>query len=316
MNSPIADLSYRHYDGPMQGVHFRWWAIAKMHIRLNLKKKGIWWPAILSFLGYLILSVIYYFLDSTAQTASSFGRQSQEFNLLERLVWKEQVYLAFSWAQLWIFIIALIVGAGSIANDNRANALLVYLSKPVTKFDYIFGKWLGMAIMLLVATGVPALGFLAFTWLSYRHYGVWDSMLLFKVLLLVPIPAIIHSSMLLGLSSMFNQARVAGAAYAGVYFISNFIGGIAAGLRMASHDTGSDGLLNIAYLSVSGIIEGLSKVILGTDGTTGFAPRRAERDFVLQAPSGLFVTIAFILVCAIFIGIAWRKVRAVEVVGS
>ena len=54
--------------------------------------------------------------------------------------------------QLFLLFIALLAGAGSIANDNRANALLVYLSKPCRKVDYLFGKWAGLAMLI---AGVP-----------------------------------------------------------------------------------------------------------------------------------------------------------------
>ena len=38
-SSPIADLSYRHYDGPLNAPVARWWSIAKMTIQVAIKKK-------------------------------------------------------------------------------------------------------------------------------------------------------------------------------------------------------------------------------------------------------------------------------------
>ena len=40
----------------------------------------------------------------------------------------------------FVFVITVYVGAGLIANDRRANALQIYLSKPLMRSEYIAGK--------------------------------------------------------------------------------------------------------------------------------------------------------------------------------
>jgi hypothetical protein len=40
----------------------------------------------------------------------------------------------------FVFIVTIYVGAGLIRNDRRANALQIYLSKPLMRTEYIFGK--------------------------------------------------------------------------------------------------------------------------------------------------------------------------------
>ena len=42
--------------------------------------------------------------------------------------------------QTFVFFVTVYVGAGLIANDRRANALQIYLSKPLTRAEYVFGK--------------------------------------------------------------------------------------------------------------------------------------------------------------------------------
>ena len=41
---------------------------------------------------------------------------------------------------IFVFFVTIYVGAGLIANDRRANALQLYLSKPLTRAEYIAGK--------------------------------------------------------------------------------------------------------------------------------------------------------------------------------
>src|SRR5437867_2429173 len=58
---------------------------------------------------------------------------------------------------VFVFFVTIYTGAGAIANDRRANALQIYLSKPLMRIEYIMGK-LGMPVFYLLAiTIVPAM---------------------------------------------------------------------------------------------------------------------------------------------------------------
>ena len=59
--------------------------------------------------------------------------------------------------EIFVFFITVYVGAGLIANDRRANALQIYLSKPLTRAEYIFGKLAILMSFLLLVTWVPAI---------------------------------------------------------------------------------------------------------------------------------------------------------------
>ena len=57
----------------------------------------------------------------------------------------------------FVFVITVYVGAGLIANDRRANALQIYLSKPLMRTEYIAGKLAVLFVFLTLVTLVPAL---------------------------------------------------------------------------------------------------------------------------------------------------------------
>ena len=57
----------------------------------------------------------------------------------------------------FVFVITIYVGAGLIANDRRANALQIYLSKPLMRTEYIAGKAAVLFAFLLLVTLVPAM---------------------------------------------------------------------------------------------------------------------------------------------------------------
>lgn len=309
--SPIADLTYRNYDGPLAAATFRWWAIAKMSMRLSIKKKSFWALGVLSAGYFFILGTVFYFVDVLATNPD------QQKVFFQRVIWKDQFLDAFSHAQFFLLFLALLIGVGSIANDNRTNALLVYLSKPCTKFDYLFGKWLGIFIPLLCVVAGPALVFFGYCAMSYRQYGVIsdDPWLILRLLLLFPVAPAFHASLALGISSLFDQGRTAGVVYAGLYFLSSIFTVAVAAARQISHDTGAL-MTNAFYMSVDGIQIGLAKIILGSPGSVLLGGPRANRIHPPDVPSApLFLTIYF-GICVLALLVAWSRIRAVEVIGS
>lgn len=323
--TPILDLTYRNYDGPLEPPINRWWAIAKMSIGLSTKKKGFWVWASASCIWYLILLVIFYFVDQNSQAGATLGQQNPFF---KNIIWKDQFLNAFSVSQLFFFILALLLGAGAVANDNRANALLVYLSKPCSKMDYVIGKWLGIFIPMTLVTAAPTLVFYAYCLLSYRSYGflTQDSWLIVKLLGMILVPGFFHASASLGISSLFNQGRLAGATYAAFYFFGWFFTKMM-GVIVTTNNLNNMGgepvevsplVKSLFYCSVDGIQIAMAKIFLHSDGSPLIAvqgPGSMQRLGVVPQPSWLLFVPAYFVICGLFVLLAWSRIRAVEVVG-
>lgn len=314
-SGPIADLTYRNYDGPIEPPSHRWWAIAKLCMKLATQKKGFWIAACLSGYWYLILCAIFYFVDLQLNTTTT------QNPLLQQIVWKDQFLNGFSISQLLLFIIALMLGSGAIANDNRAKALLVYLSKPCTKTDYLVGKWFGVFVPITAVVAVPTLFFYLYCLMSYRSYGFFssDPWLIVKLLGMILVPGFFHASVVLGISSLFDQGRMAGASYAGVYFLALFFTKamqIVHNVRAAGEAKGAVIADTLYYFSIDGIQIGLAKILLGTPGS-GLVPGQfnARRQTPIEIPSPLLMWGLFFGLSCLGIAIAWRRIRAVEVVG-
>ena len=323
MSNPIADLTYRNYDGPLDPPINRWWAIAKASIQLSLKKKFFWVLATASGAWYAMLLIIFFFMD-VINPQQALGQKNPFF---ERVIWKDQFVHAFSISQMALFIIALLIGVGAIANDNRANALLVYLSRPVSRLDYVIGKWLGIFVPIVVVTAIPTFAFYGYCYMSYREYGFFteDPKLILRLLLLILVPGFFHASLALGISSLFSQGRLAGATYAGIYFMSLFFTK-AMQFTFVSMSQGEQRAPKLVetlyYCSIDGIQIALAKIILGTNGSglfEAFVPPQAQGDnpmsLSVPAPAAAPFIFAFFLLSGISILIAWTRVKAVEVVG-
>src|SRR6185312_3713065 len=129
----------------------------------------------------------------------------------------------------------------------------------------------GIFIPLTIVTAAPVAFFFFYCFMSYRDYGflTQDPKLPLRLLGLVLVPGFFHASVALGVSSMFNQGRMAGATYAGLYFISNFFTkAMGVSYAIVTHGGGGGALLKtLYYCSMDGIQIGIAKIVLGTDGS-------------------------------------------------
>ncbi len=312
MTGPIADLTYRNYDGVMLPPTMRWWVISKASIQLAMKRKGFWVWASLSSYWYMLLLAVYYFMDVLGRG----GPPGATNQLMKQIVWKDQFLTGLSMAQFFFFVLALLFGIGVIANDNKANALLVYLGKPCSKLDYLFGKWMGIFLPMTAIVAVPTLIFYGYCFLSYKEYGfaTQDPWIFLKVLALIPIPGIFHASLCLGISSLFREGRLAGATYAGIYFVGLFVTeAIKVVHEVNRHNPRviTQSLVNAFYCSVDGIQIAMAKLIMNSNGS---APFPGMRDRQIHAATPGFVLAIYFGLCFLGIFIAWRRVHAVEIV--
>jgi ABC-2 type transport system permease protein len=248
--SPIADLSYRNYDGAKSLDTARWWVVAKNGLRVSLKKKGLWVLFGMSSLSYLFMLFMMFMQSFSGEMA---GDMLGTF--------RQQLVGTYGNA-FWPLLIALLIGSGSIAADNRANALQVYLAKPMTKRDYLIGKWLYIFLVVFAVYFVPL-----FLVIMYRAFDVGfaeffkaDGRAFFAMPILAAIPAALHASVLVGISAWNKTPWIVGVIYAGVYFFSSIFAMILA----ESIDSPTPEIdATLRHISIEGIISGLGQNLIG-----------------------------------------------------
>lgn len=114
------------------------WAIARRELREALRNKWLWFFAI----GLAVLGLA---LSQAGMGAAGyaglggFGRTAA--SLVNALL-------------LFVPLIGLVVGAGSVAGDRERGALLYLLSQPVSRAEVFFGKALGAALAVVAALGL------------------------------------------------------------------------------------------------------------------------------------------------------------------
>lgn len=329
----IADRTYRNYDGPMRAVRAGWWVIAQSVIRTNIKKVGFWMPILMIVLIHLFFG-LFFFLNHNVTRAlgdmgggggggrGPFGRQGT-------FTYAACTYLCVTESWLMVFIEALIIGAGCIAADNQSNALLVYLARPLTKLDYLVGKWFGVFSLLWCASGIPTLLIYIFLLTSYYDEGFWSQnpYLLPRLFMATLIAPVLNASLIVGISAWSKGGRLAGATYAGFYFVIGTLTYVA-GIIMADNafvalDNEKSGAkvaivraMTVRNASVGGVTDGLAMNLLHVKPQDHPFPvaggRKGRQQAPLTWPLAALGT-AFVLLP---LAAAHRKVRAVEIISG
>ncbi len=305
--TPISDLTYRDYDGPLLSRRLRWWSVTAGGLRtlwrLDLRAIAFWICAVLCTGPYLILG---FFLWITSTVA---GGNSRAFmGSAPGVRFAMLFYFALRLQHLFLFVVALIAGAGSVSADNKANALIVYLAKPITKMDYLLGKWANIFIVVFGAALVPALMLYLYCLAGYTSEGFLrdDPWLILRIVAVSAIAASVHASLVLGFSAWCRTPRTASAVYSAVYWGAWSIA-FALTLRTPDEDmTAAQSL--VAHLSISGVFIGLAQNIYRVTPS-----RFLNADFPTPPPWHVLSVVAVVLVLG-GIAAARARIRAVEVI--
>lgn len=277
---PIHDQGYRRYGGRRAPSGRAWSVIARAGIRTLLAKRALIGLLLLAWIPFLVRTVQIYAATNLPQATFLVP----DAKMFRQFLDQQNVFL---------FFITVYAGAGLIANDRRANALQIYLSRPLTRLDYIFGKFAILATLLLFVTWVPATLLLVVQIMfsgSFRFF--LDHLFLFPAITVFAFVQVTTvATAMLALSSLSRSSRYVGILYAALIFFTQAIYGIVFAITRDSH---------MAWMSVA-----LDLAQVG-DAIFRLPPR-----FAMPVPVAGLVLGALIIVSGL---ILQRRVRGVEVV--
>ena len=277
---PIHDQGYQRYAGSRARTGAAWQVIAKAGIRSVLAERKFLGLLLISWLPFLVRAVQVY-IAANFQQASFLAPKGETFReFLET-------------QSVFVFFITIYVGAGLIAADRRANALQLYLAKPLSRWEYVAGKLAVLFTFLVFVTFVPAMMLLlvqigfagSLTFVRQNLYLV-PAITLYSLA-----QVLLASSTMLALSSLSKSSRFVGVLYAGLIFFTAALFNAVRGIT---------GKAWLVWLSPSDVMEQLGDAI-----------------FRLPPRFDLPVWLAAVVVLLLIGGSAWvleRRVRAVEVV--
>src|SRR5580693_714051 len=172
--------------------------IARAGIRTMVSKKA--------FLGLMLISWFPFFVRAVQFYAASNLTNIPQASLLAPSADTFRQFLEQQ--QTFVFFVTVYVGAGLIANDRRANALQIYLSKPLTRAEYVLGKLAILMTFLALVTWLPAILLLIVQALVAGSFAfVRDNLYLFPAITLVSFIQVVTIPVsMLALSSLSSSS--------------------------------------------------------------------------------------------------------------
>ena len=277
---PIHDQGYRRYAGRRFVGGRSWWVIARAGILARVRERRFLALLVFAWAPFLVRAVLIY--AATAYTQASF------------LAPTPSTFREFLDQQgIFVFFITIFVGAGLIADDRRANALQIYLSKPLTRSEYIVGKLATLLTFLVAVTWLPAmlLLFLQMMFSGSLAFVRANLFLIPAITVFASVQVLVSALAMLALSSLSKNRRFVGIMYAGAVFFT------AAMFRALRQITGSGAWVWVSPQDTLDVL--------------------AARIFRLPTPDALPLPIAVGVIAAFLAVSVWvvaRRVRGVEVV--
>jgi ABC-2 type transport system permease protein len=205
---PIHDQGYRRYGG-VRGAHGRaWWVIARAQILASVRYKPFIVLLLFAWSPFVVRAVQFY-LASSIQQVTFLAATAQTF----------REYL--DQQSIFVFLVTIAL-AGQIADDRRANALQVYLSKPLTRLEYVIGKLVPPIVFVLGVTLVPGLLLLILQMMfsGSTTFIAANLFLIPAITLFSVVQALLAGFAILALSSLTKSRRFVAVMYAGIIFFT------------------------------------------------------------------------------------------------
>jgi ABC-2 type transport system permease protein len=277
---PIHDQGYRRYGGRRVRHGRGWWVIARAGLLEQVRERRFLALLLFAWSPFIVRAVQIYVSANFSQ-ASFLGPSAGTF----REFLDQQ--------SLFIFFVTIYAGAGLIANDRRANALQIYLSKPLTRWEYVAGKLLILSIFLATVTWLPAMLLLVLQVMFAGSMAfVRDNLFLLPAItVFCAIQVFVSSLAILALSSLSKSRRFVAIMYAGVIFFA------AAMYQVLRAITGS---AEWAWISPEDTFDVLANALFRVPGSAG-----------LPLPAAV---LAVAVMAAGSVWILERRVRAVDIV--
>ena len=203
---PIYEQTYRRHEARGALRRVRFWPITREALRLVLARR--WFLALLvaAWLPFVVQVIRIYVVTRFPEANRILPVDGRLFGEL------------LAWQAFFTMFITIFGGAGLVANDLRTGAILVYLSRPLTRRDYVIGK-LGVPLLLnLSATLAPGLALYAVALaLAPDLFWKWDLAWIAPAVAAQSFAvSVVMSLVALAVSSLSRSARVAGLGFFGL----------------------------------------------------------------------------------------------------
>jgi len=279
--SPIHDQSYRRYAGARLPLGKTWTVITRAGLRNAISRKAFLALLMLAWVPFIVRTVQIYVVTAYSQAA-------------QVLPVDARMFMSFIEQQgPFVYFVTIFIGSGLIASDRRANALQIYLSKPLLRSEYIAGKLAVLVILLLFITLLPSLllVILQVLFAGSLEFLRHNLHVIPAIVLASLVRVLVASCTMLALSSLSKSTRYVAVLYTGAIFFTDSMFAV---LRVITLST------RVAWVSITANLD------VATDVLFRQTPRYDTPAVVA------FLVIAGLL--TVSISVLERRVKGVEVV--
>jgi ABC-2 type transport system permease protein len=239
---PIFDQGYQHWQGDLAGHAWRWLAITRHGLRVALAGRMIRLVLVVAAMPALILAFViamWGLLEQKSDLITAIlpiigGVLDPEILAGPRAFRVEVWTITFSYflavEQWFAMVLILFVGPNLISQDLRYNALPLYFSRPLRRFDYVLGK-LGVivallgSVIILPAIAAYVLGLIFSLDVTILH----DTFrILFASVAYGLVISISAGLLILALSSLSRNSRYVALFWIGMWFVTSAVAGVLA----------------------------------------------------------------------------------------
>src|SRR5262245_54929776 len=188
IGSPAALLRYRPWRGRLAGPARASVAIARVALGLMLRRRLFW-----ALYGLCLLVFLFYFFGqylmvwvqaqlgeeavpivNASGNATAQVRPADLLRVLSRNLNLNGTGITFRnfiwWEGYLVMIVLALAGSVVVGNDFHYGSLAFYLAKPITRWHYVLGKGLAVAVFVNLITTLPAL----LLWVQYGLLDQWS----------------------------------------------------------------------------------------------------------------------------------------------
>jgi ABC-2 type transport system permease protein len=239
---PIFDQGYQHWHGKLTGQLTRWWPITRHGVVVGLRNgwlRRVMFGAFAPPIGLAVFLTIWGLFEQKSSFIAPLLMFFQ--NLPEELragprgfrttIWTLAFRQFFEIQLFFPMILVLLVGPDLISQDLRFNAMPLYLSRPVRRFEYFVGKLGVIGAYLSAVIVVPVLVAFAVGYgFSLDPKVVVDTARVLAASLAFGAIVVISAGLLmLAFSSLTRNSRFVGAMWLGFWLISSVAAGVLEG---------------------------------------------------------------------------------------
>ncbi|MHA1124543.1 MAG: ABC transporter permease [Candidatus Heimdallarchaeota archaeon] len=285
----VFDRSYRTYQGELRGRFPRIWAIAANTFNVQFRRKRTIFLLIASnfpviaFTFMLVFMAIFLPSGGAGLFFSSFlGSLDESLFLI--------IASTFNAGSIFMPIVFMgAINSGVIANDKKQNSLALYMSRPIDRMDYVFGKGIAVLMVNSFVTYLPWLMYMLVSTLLSGMTGaqfaesIW---VYFAALGAAIIMMIFFGAIILLFSSISEQSILAGIMFILILFLPSVI---ASGINQAFD------FQILSYFSVSDLMLSMVSLLFGNPETMlGFLPNFLAPDINGWVSLTILLTISVI----------------------